>query len=208
MKNLLFISFLGVVLSISCSSDDTSSGNDSSHSELQNTELPDMSIYHLPGVWTNQNGDDFELKELKGKVLVMVMIYTTCKAACPRLIADMRRIEEQVPEIYDEKVQYIMVSIDPETDTPERLKSFAAENQMTEDRWMFIRSTNELTREFASVLAVNYKKISPMDFSHSNIISVFDPQGEMVFQQEGLDTNNKNTINTIVELASQLEAGS
>ena len=203
MKRLIFISILWMLLSVSCTNNDSSSIESQSQSDDTEAVLPEMSIYHLPGVWTNQDGRDLELKELKGKVLVMVMIYTSCKAACPRLIADMRRIEEQVPEKYVNDVQYIMVSIDPETDTPERLKSFAAENLMTDDRWMFIRSTKELTREFASVLAVNYKKISPMDFSHSNIISVFDPQGELIFQQEGLDTNNKKTLNTIVKLASK-----
>ena len=88
-------------------------------------ELPEMSIYHLPGVWTDQDSNSFELQELRGKVVVMVMIYTSCKAACPRLIADMRRIEEEVPDEYGDEVQYVMVSIDPDTDTPSRMKNFA-----------------------------------------------------------------------------------
>lgn len=203
MKHLLFFSLLFLLLSTACQNETQSEPEQATADE--ESSLPEMSIYHLPGVWTNQDGDDFELKELKGKVLVMVMIYTTCKAACPRLIADMRRIEEEVPQKYGDEVQYIMVSIDPETDTPERLKSFAAENNMTDDRWMFIRSTLDHTREFASVLAVNYKKISPMDFSHSNIISVFDQEGEMQYQQEGLDAKHKKTISTIVDLASDVD---
>lgn len=169
-------------------------------------ELPEMSIYHLPGVWTDQDSNSFELQELRGKVVVMVMIYTSCKAACPRLIADMRRIEEEVPDEYGDEVQYVMVSIDPETDTPSRMKNFAIENQMTDERWMFIRSTPVMTREFASVLAVNYKRISPIDFSHSNIISVFDRDGQMVFQQEGLDVAHTKTIQTIKDLVKQIHS--
>ena len=34
----------------------------------------DLSVYHLPAVWTTQNGDNIELKDLKGNVLVVVMI--------------------------------------------------------------------------------------------------------------------------------------
>lgn len=172
--------------------------------EVFSTELPDMSIYHLEGEWTDQDSNHFELHELRGKVLVMVMIYTSCKAACPRLIADMRRIEESIPDEYGDDVQYIMVSIDPETDTPSRMKEFAQENQMTDAKWLFIRSTPENTREFASVLAVNYKRISPIDFSHSNIISVFDRDGQMVFQQEGLDVAHTKTIQTIRDHAAGL----
>ena len=160
-------------------------------------ELPELSIYNLPATWTTQDGEDIELQELRGKVLVMVMIYTSCKAACPRLVADMRNIEKQVPAEDLDKVQFIMVSIDPENDTPEKLKEFSKENVMEDDHWMFLRGTPEDTREFAAVLAVNYKKITPVDFSHSNIISVFDTRGVMVHQQEGLGVDNEETIEAI-----------
>ncbi|KAF2081535.1 SCO family protein [Flavobacterium sharifuzzamanii] len=165
-------------------------------------EISDLSIYNLPSKWTTQDGKDIELKSLRGNVLVMVMIYTSCKSACPRLVADMRDIESKLEKQTKQHVKLILVSIDPNTDTPERLKSFAIENKMNQDPWIFLRSTEENTREFAAVLAVNYKKISPIDFSHSNIISVFNPEGELVFQQEGLGVNNEKTIETI-----NLEAG-
>jgi len=167
-------------------------------------EISNLSIYNLPSKWTNQNGKDIELKSLRGNVLVMVMIYTSCKAACPRLVADMRDIESKLNKNTKQNVKLILVSIDPKTDTPERLKSFAIENQMNQDPWIFLRSSEENTREFAAVLAVNYKQISPIDFSHSNIISVFNPEGELVFQQEGLGVNNEKTIETINQEASKI----
>lgn len=160
-------------------------------------ELPDLSVYHLPSTWTTQDNENIQLEDLRGNVLVMVMIYTSCKAACPRLIADMRNIEKQVPEKYLDKTKFIMVSIDPETDTPQRLSDFAKENEMEDEHWMFLRGTPEDTREFAAVLAVSYKKISPIDFSHSNIISVFDEEGVLVHQQEGLGVDNTETVEAI-----------
>ena len=172
--------------------------------EMNKKPITEMSIYNLPEKWTTQNGNDIELKQLRGKVLVMVMIYTSCKAACPRLVADMRNIEKKIPKEFQDKVQYILVSIDPETDTPERLKAFAIENQMNNDQWMFLRSNEEQTREFSAVLAVNYKKISPIDFSHSNIISVFNAEGELAFQQEGLEVNNEKTVLKIKEEAAKI----
>lgn len=202
MKNWIYIAIALTGMMAGCQGEQGNHPESPSEPYAFSDTLPEMSIYHLPGVWTDQDSNQFELEELRGKVLVMVMIYTSCQAACPRLIADMRRIEEEVPDEYGNDVQYIMVSIDPETDTPSRLKAFAAENQMTDDRWMFIRSSIELTREFATVLAVNYKRISPIDFSHSNIISVFDREGEMVYQQEGLDVAHAKTIRTIIDLAS------
>lgn len=167
-------------------------------------EISDLSIYNLPSKWTTQNGNDIELKNLRGNVLVMVMIYTSCKAACPRLVADMRNIESKLETKTKQKVKLILVSIDPKTDTPERLKKFAIENKMNQDPWLFLRSSEENTREFAAVLAVNYKQISPIDFSHSNIISVFNPEGELIFQQEGLGVNNEKTIEAINKEAGKI----
>jgi protein SCO1 len=163
--------------------------------------ISDLSIYNLPSQWTNQDGKNIVMKDLKGKVLVMVMIYTSCKAACPRLVADMRNIESRLPEEIKDRVKLVLISIDPEVDTPKRLKAFAIENKMDAPQWEFLRSTQDNTREFAAVLAVNYKKIAPLDFSHSNIISVFNTQGELVFQQEGLGVNSDATVNKIIDEA-------
>lgn len=173
--------------------------------EHSSNDISDIYIFNLESKWTNQNGKDLQLKDLKGKVLVMVMVYTSCKAACPRLVADMRNIEERLSEHAKKNVKMVFVSIDPNTDTPERLKAFAKENQMDAAPWLFLRSTEDNTREFAAVVAVNYMKISPLDFSHSNIISVFNEKGEMVFQQEGLGVNSDATIQHIEETAEGLK---
>lgn len=171
---------------------------------IKSKDSTDLSIYNLPSKWTTQDGKDIELKSLKGNVLVMVMIYTSCKAACPRLVADMRNIETKLDKKTKQNVKLILVSIDPVTDTPEQLKAFAIANKMNQDPWIFLRSTEDNTREFAAVLAVNYKQISPMDFSHSNIISVFNPAGELIYQQEGLGVNNDKTVATINKEAKKI----
>ena len=205
MKKLLLYTLLSVSM-FGCQSkaEDKNATKEEAKEVLAKKPISDLSIYNLPEKWTTQNGNEIELKELRGKVLVMVMIYTSCKAACPRLVADMRNIEKKVPATYKDKVQYVLVSIDPETDTPERLKAFAIENQMNNEQWLFLRSNDEQTREFSAVLAVNYKKITPLDFSHSNIISVFNAEGELAFQQEGLGVDNEKAIAKIKEEAEKV----
>ncbi|WP_435313202.1 SCO family protein [Cellulophaga fucicola] len=172
--------------------------------ELANTsikndgEIPEMSIFNLPSKWTNQNNKNISLIDLKGDVLVMVMIYTTCTSACPRLVSDMRNIERQIPDEQKNNVKLVFVSIDPITDTPTRLKEFAKENQMDSDQFIFLTGSVEDTREFAAVLAVSYKQITPKDFSHSNIISVFNKEGVLIHQQEGLGVDNAETVAKII----------
>ena len=206
MKKIILFALVSLsIISCQSKSDNKDAKKEENKEELAKKPISELSIYNLPEQWTTQNGTNIELKELRGKVLVMVMIYTSCKAACPRLVADMRNIEKKVPAELKDKVQYVLVSIDPETDTPQRLKAFAKENQMDNDQWLFLRSNDEQTREFSAVLAVNYKKISPLDFSHSNIISVFNAEGELAFQQEGLGVNNDTTISKIKEEATKVK---
>ncbi len=163
------------------------------------TDISESSIFNLTSEWKTEENKSIHLEDLRGKTLVMVMIYTTCKAACPRLVADMRNIEAKIPKKYNSDLQYVLISIDPKNDTPEKLKAFAKENYMDDEHWTFLQGTEESVREFANVLAVKYKQISPLDFSHSNIISVFNPEGELVHQQEGLGVDNKETVASILE---------
>ena len=170
--------------------------------EVTTGKISDESIFNLTSKWQTEENEMIILEDLKGKTLVMVMIYTTCKAACPRLVADMRNIESKIPKQNLEDLRFVLVSIDPETDTPARLKAFAKENFMDDQHWTFLQGSESSVREFANVLAVKYKQISPMDFSHSNIISVFNEDGELIHQQEGLGVDNKITIEKILELTN------
>ncbi|MDQ3142070.1 MAG: SCO family protein [Bacteroidota bacterium] len=194
MKNIL----VGVVFLIIHFSCDTNRTVPSS-THVSNPDNGE-SIFNLQSNWKTQDGLDIKLENLKGKVLVMVMIYTSCKAACPRLVADMRNIEAQISKTKLNRISFVLVSIDPKVDTPERLLKFAKENFMDEDQWIFLQGTEESTQEFANVLSVKYKQISPLDFSHSNIISVFNAEGNLVHQQEGLGVDNAETVSQIIKL--------
>ena len=158
------------------------------------------SIFLLDSKWQNQDGKELYLRDLKGKNLVVVMIFTSCRTACPILVADMKKIHAKIEKNKLEDTSLVLISIDPTNDTPEVLKKFAAERNMDESPWIFLRSDEEATREFANVLAVKYKKISPIEFSHSNIISVFDRNGELVSQEEGSGINSEAVAKTVNQL--------
>ena len=149
------------------------------------TEKTADSIFLLDSKWQNQDGIELQLKDLKGKNLVVAMIFTSCQTACPLLIADMKKVASKIDPKKLKETSMVLITIDPENDTPEVLKKYAQERTMYGDPWIFLRTDMESTREFANVLAVKYKKITPIIFSHSNIISIFNKNGEMVSQEEG-----------------------
>lgn len=158
------------------------------------------SIFQLESTWENQEGQFIKLSDLKGKNLVVVMIFTNCKTSCPILVADMKKIYSALDKKKLKETSLVLVSIDPQNDTPEKLTEFAKQNGMYGDPWIFLRSNDEHTREFANVLSMNYKQITPVEFSHSNIISIFNKNGEMVSQEEGAGINSAAVAATVNQL--------
>lgn len=125
------------------------------------------------------------------------MIYTSCQAACPRLVADMRNIKKKVNNA---QVHYLLMSIDPVNDTLSRLKEYKTEEELDGDQWILLNGEIDDVRELSNVLSMKYKKISPFDFAHTNIISVLDQNGELKFQQEGLGMDNAELVSEVQKL--------
>lgn len=157
------------------------------------------SITLLNSVWQTQDQNKIQLKDLKGNNIVMVLIFTNCKTTCPLLVNEMQKIAQKIEPKKLKQTKLVFVSIDPENDTAEVLKSFAKQNNMDGDPYLFLRSDKESVRELANVLSVKFKKISPMIFSHSNIITAFDENGAMIAQTEGLGNEAEivEAVNTL-----------
>ncbi|MCZ2083560.1 MAG: SCO family protein [Flavobacteriales bacterium] len=187
MKNF-FIILISALFLFSC--------KENTEKQTEPKKSENGSIFVLDSKWQNQDGKELQLKELKGKNLVVVMIFTSCTTACPILVADMQKIESKIDPKKLKETTMVLVSIDPENDTPEVLKAYAQQRNMYGEPWLFLRSDKESVRELANVLAVKYKKISPIVFSHSNIISVFNKNGEMVNQVEGT-VKSEDVANTV-----------
>jgi protein SCO1/2 len=166
-------------------------------SSNHSTTLSDESIYNLDTDWKKQDGTMMKLADLKGKTVVAAMVFTHCESACPRIVADIQRIEKESDNKSD--IQYVLISMDPERDTPERFKEFAAERQLGSN-WIMLSSSQEATDEIANVLGVKIKKLSDGGFDHSNTIYVIDKNGNIVFAQEGLEQEPSATIKKIAEL--------
>lgn len=175
MKNFIIL-LLSLLMIASCKENEDQSN--------ENHDLKE-SIFLLDSKWQTQDAKEIQLKDLKGKNVVMVMIFTSCQTACPLLVADMKKVAAKIDPKKLKETRMVLVSIDPENDTPEVLKKYAETNNISGEPWLFLRSDKESVRELANVLAVKYKKISPIIFSHSNIITVFNKKGEMVDQEEG-----------------------
>lgn len=154
------------------------------------------SIYLVDDPWTNQHGDSLRLSSLKDHNVVITMIYTACQSACPRLVADMQALKSQIDQ---PNTKFVLVSIDPENDSTHTLNEFAQKHELNGDDWILLSGTDESTRTLSNVLDVKYRRISPLDFSHSNIITLLDKNGVIVEQIEGLGADQSPIIDRLAQ---------
>ncbi len=168
-------------------------------SEKTSEDLPELSIYNSTTSWQTQNSDTLQLKELRGKIRVVAMMYTNCQYACPRLVADMKSIESSLGDSADE-IGFVLASIDTRNDTPEKLKRFAIENNLGSE-WLLLHGSENDILELAAMLGVQYQRSSETDFAHSNVLSVLNEDGEIVYQQNGLGLKDE-TVATIKALVT------
>ncbi len=160
----------------------------SAHAEMEMgaAEPSDVSIYNVSSVWKNRDNEEIALKDLSGKVQVVAMVYTHCEYACPRILADMKRIQRELIAEELKHVNFLIVSIDPERDTPERFQSFADENNLEQENWTLLNGDQGDILELSALLGVKYKRVSENDFTHSNMITVLNKKGEVVHQRQKL----------------------
>ena len=154
--------------------------------ELVKNEITSSeSIFNLESRWVKQNNDSISLKDLSNKITVAAMVFTHCESACPRIVADIQRIEKAFSKEESQQIQFLLISMDPLRDTPERFIEFSKEHQLN-DNWICISSNNDATMEIANVLNVRIKSLAGGGFDHSNTIHLIDKNGNIVFQQNGL----------------------
>lgn len=164
----------------------------------------DITLYDIETIWTNQENNKMSLSDFKQKkAIVLAMIFTNCKAACPRITADLQRIEKEIPKDELDNVAFVLVTMDPDRDTPEQLKEFAGIHQLDLKRWTLLTATPSEVLEFANVLNVRINKTEDGNFDHSNIIHIINSNGNIVHQQIGLDINPTESIDIIKSILSK-----
>ena len=164
-----------------------------------NTPLSETSIYLMDSAWTNDAEDQVRLSDFRGRPVALSMVYTSCGHACPMIVSDLKKIVGGLPE--DAPIQYVLVSLDPERDTPERLRDFREAHGLG-DRWTLRRSDDVDVRTLAALLDVRYRFEADGNIAHTNRITLLDAGGEIIGRQEGLGVDPASSISILQEATS------
>jgi protein SCO1/2 len=132
--------------------------------------------FALPDV----DGKMRSVKDFAGKVVVVFFGYTQCPDACPTTLAEIAQAKKLLGPDGD-KVQPVLITVDPERDTPQVLKAYVG--NFGPD-FIALRGTPEQTAAVAKDFKVYYKKVESKTpgaylMDHSASSYVYDPQGRL-----------------------------
>lgn len=77
---------------------------------------------------------------VKGKIVAVNFMFTTCTTICSPMTANLARVQKKLLARGEKNVHFISVSVDPEGDTPDKLKSYAAMFH-AQPGWTFVTGT-------------------------------------------------------------------
>jgi protein SCO1/2 len=143
-----------------------------------------FSIFEFDSRWKDQQGRDVKIADVSGKATVVALIYTSCTRTCPLIVASLKRVEGAVRDVQQD-VRFVLVSIDPDRDSPDKLAAFARNTKLDESSWTLLSGSNADIRQLAVTLDVRYQTQSDGEIAHTNGFSVIDRNGHVVHVQSG-----------------------
>ena len=104
----------------------------------------------------DQNGRKvrFYTDLVKGRTVVINFIFTTCTTICPPLGATFARVQKELGEKVGRDVRFISISVDPATDTPERLNAWGAKFHAS-DGWTLLTGDKPQVDELLRALGAS-----------------------------------------------------
>lgn len=174
------------------------------------TALIDAGIILLPQSRTlpavkmlDQDGQPVVIDELKGKWSLLFFGYTFCPDICPTTLAQLRQIKSELPKEAVDKLQVILVSVDPNRDTPQQLKQYLG--YFDKDFKGLTASSVEDLQKLANAVSIPF---IPADTSkpnytvdHSGNLAVIGPDG----RQRGFIRAPLNNQKLVAQLPLMLQ---
>ena len=141
----------------------------------------------------NQQGEEVSREALRGKVWVANFVFTSCGAECLILSQKMAALQNRFAGRDD--VAFASFSVDPQTDKPERLASYAKRWGADDERWQFFTGDPAeldalIKQSFLLPVArtpVEQANLMTASLIHSNKLAIVDREGVVRAYVEGLE---------------------
>lgn len=165
--------------------------------------LPKGSFYDLGFALTNADARPVGLDVHRGHPTMVAMFYASCTQACPLMIGKVQHILSTLDPDTIAQVRVLLLSIDPEHDTPQALAEAATRHQIDRTRWVLARPEPKDVRTLAALLDVRYRAQGEGGFSHTSPITLLDREGQMVLRQAALTDPEETMVAHIRALTTR-----
>src|SRR5262245_55851278 len=176
--------------------------HDAPHHQAKQQRLP--KIAPAPAfALTSQDGTRVSLADLRGKVVAVTFIYTSCTDTCPVLTALMALVQDKLGQDFGKRVAFVSITVDPERDTPEVLKQYGDTFGADLKGWAFLTgdpvAIRDVTHRYGGFAAKNTKG----EVDHTLLTSIFDRNGVLRVQYLGVrfdpDEFRRDLLNLVKE---------
>ena len=166
--------FLASALSVLAAYGTAGGGHDHQHTGAGEGWLPRKApSFRL----IDQNGKGFHLEDMKGKAALITFLYTNCTTVCPILMTKFLGIQKAVGNRMGRDLRFVTITVDPERDTPQALRRFAAKWKVGAPGWTLLTGSPEEIAKVAKAYGVAYRKRSDGEIEHSNMTFLVDRKG-------------------------------
>jgi len=114
--------------------------------------IPDVDVLDQEG-----NPLHFYSDLIKGKTVAINFIFTNCTTICPPLAATFARVQKEMGDKVGKDVHFISISVDPLTDTPERLKAWGAKFKAGPG-WTFVTGNKQEMDKLLNALGASVSR--------------------------------------------------
>lgn len=135
------------------------------------------------------------------------MFYTSCEGVCRVTKQDMQQIEASLPPAARERVQFVLVTLDPAHDTAAALRAYRRAEGLSAARWTLLRGEAGGTRELAAALGVAAGKDGVGRFVHSSELVLLDGSGRVLRRDHGLHADLAGIAREIETATTGAEGG-
>jgi protein SCO1 len=166
-------------------------------------ENGDTMAFTIPSFeFKDQNGKTIKNEDLKGKIYALSFFFTSCPGTCPVVMGNLTAVHSGFKD--EPNFQILSVSIDPNTDQQDVLKTYGKGLEIDENRWSLVRNSEEYTHDFIKTRLYQpliKDKSAPGGFDHSSRVLLVDGKGRLRNFYEG---TNKKELDLLIEDAKTL----
>ncbi len=133
-----------------------------------------------PFTLTDRSGQEFDTATLRGQVWVASFFFATCPGSCLKMNNSIAGLEKEFGPL---GVTFVSMTVDPENDTPERLKEYALHYDAAAEHWRFLTGDVSILKHVANDLfRLPFDKAA-----HSDRLMLVGPDGRVQGRFAGTD---------------------